>query len=424
MEPKTKEPGLAIRRVPLDALHLDPANARAHGDENLAAIEASLCRFGQAEPLVVQSSSGRVIGGNGRLVAMRKLGWSEADVVELDVDDLTAMALGIALNRTSELAEWDEENLARLLKELRAEEVLDGVGFDQGDIDELLESLGELDVAEIDDPGPEPLPQQPVSRVGDLWLLGNHRLLCADSRDPESYTRLLKAEQVDLVWTDPPYGVAYVGKTEDKLEIENDELGLDDLEEFLRTALGNASDASRPGAVWYVAAPAGPNFLPFAKVLTDLGVWRQTLVWVKDTFVLGRSDFHYRHETLFYGWKPGAAHQPPPSRDQDSVWECARPKASPAHPTTKPIDLVTRSILASTKPGATVLDNFAGSGTVIIAAESASRTARAIEIDPRYVDVAVRRWEAATGNEARLEADDQSFEAVAGRRKNDGNDPR
>lgn len=411
-----------VRRVALGDLSPDPANARKHGGENLAAIEASLKRFGQAEPLVVHKPTGRIIGGNGRFTAMKKLGWTEADVVELEIDELAATALGIALNRSGDLAGWDEEALGALLLELQRQDALDGVGFDDAAIDELLADLGGLEEpGELDDPGPDALPEKPVTRPGDLWVLGEHRLLCGDSREAESYTRLLGGERADIVWTDPPYGVRYVGKTADALQIENDHLEGGELEEFLGLALGATNTVCRPGAVWYVAAPAGPNFLPFALVLTHLGVWRQTLTWVKDAFVLGRSDWHYKHEAIFYGWTPGVAHQAPPSRDGDTVWEVARPKASPDHPTTKPVELVTRALLANSNPGDIVLDPFAGSGTTLVAAESTGRKACVIELDPRYCDVVIRRWEEATGRHATL--DGKTSAQVADKRSGDEEDP-
>ena len=203
---------MLVKRVPLDALHPDPANARLHGPLNLEAIVGSLKRFGQAEPLVVQAKTGRIIGGNGRLAAMKKLGWTECDVVELDLDDLQATALGIALNRTGELAEWDDNSLAKILNDLRAEDALDGVGYSPSDIDALLDELGQgAGPREIDDQGPEEPPESPVSRPGDLWLLGDHRLLCGDSTKPEDVGRLMAGEKAALLSTDPPYCVDYTG---------------------------------------------------------------------------------------------------------------------------------------------------------------------------------------------------------------------
>jgi DNA modification methylase len=347
---------------------------------------------------------------------MRDLGWRECDIVEVAVDDLAATSLGIALNRSAELASWDEPVLARLLRELQNAGAIEGVGFADSEIDELLAGLEDLDTAELADPGPESLPEKPVTREGDLWQLGDHRLLCGDSRDGMRYTRLLQGEVVDLVWSDPPFGVSYLGKTSDALTIENDDLDLADLHALLNASFRAACNACRPGAVWYIAAPAGPNFLPFAQVLTDLGIWRQTLVWLKDTHVLGRSDYHYRHEALLYGWTPGAAHHAPPARDLDSVWEIPRPRASPDHPTTKPLELVTRALLASSKPKAIVLDMFVGSGTTVLAAESTGRAARAIEVDPRYVDVAVNRWQLATSRSATLDNDGRTFTEIAAER--------
>jgi len=251
MRAKTRRrPRIQTRRVRLTDLHADPANARRHPDENMAAITASLQRFGQAEPLVVQRDSGRVIGGNGRLAAMRELGWTECDVVELEVDDLQATALGIALNRTAESAEWDEETLARLLQELREEDALDGVGCTEEDIDALLDELGDDEQTnEIDDPGPEEPPEEPVSRPGDLWILGDHRLLCGDSTKAEDLERLMDGETAALLASDPPYCVKYTGA--DRPEGSGKdwshvyrEVDIADLGEFLDAASPRSSRAS------------------------------------------------------------------------------------------------------------------------------------------------------------------------------------
>src|SRR5262245_36369351 len=203
---------VTFRRVAIADLHLDPGNARAHNERNMAAIRDSLQRFQQAEPLVVQKGTGRVIGGNGRLAAMRELGWTECDIVEVDLDDRQARALSIALNRTAELAEWDLPTLTKLLQELRADDDLHGVGFEDVDVDKLLEELGEgLEPGVVDDQGPVEPPEQPTSRRGDLWLLGHHRLLCGDSQSPQNIERLLAGERAQLLSTDPPYCIRYTG---------------------------------------------------------------------------------------------------------------------------------------------------------------------------------------------------------------------
>lgn len=409
---------LSLRRVKLDSLHLDPANARAHDQRNLDSIKASLQRFGQAEPLVVRLENSRVIGGNGRVEAMRSLGWTECDVVELDIDETQATALGIALNRTAELAEWDMPALGKLLDSLREEGEVDATGFDDAEIDKLLEELV-ADLAEEpgEDSGPSELRPVPVTQNDDCWLLGRHKLVCADSADARVFDRLLGCEKPSMVWTDPPYGVAYVGGTKDALTIENDALDLPALELLLGDVFGHAAKACAQGAAWYVAAPAGPNFLPFAKQLTELGIWRQTLVWLKDAFVLGRSDFHYRHEAVFYGWTPGAAHLAPPTRNLDTILEFDRPRVSKDHPTEKPLALVQHCVETSSKRGAIILDPFAGSGTTLIAAESSGRVARCIEVDPRYCDVIVRRWQETTGKQATLDGDERSFDEVTDERR-------
>ena len=405
---------LALRRARLDSLHLDPANARAHDERNIDSIKASLQRFGQAEPLVVRLENSRVIGGNGRLEAMRSLGWTECDVVELDLDETQSTALGIALNRTAELAEWDLPALGKLLDSLREEGEVEATGFDDAEIDKLLGELTlDLDGEQSEDPGPDELPPDPVTGSGDCWMLGRHKLICTDSAKASTFERLLGNEKPAMVWTDPPYGVAYVGKTKDAMVIENDSLDMAALETLLGQAFGHAATACAPGAAWYVAAPAGPNFLPFAKQLTELGIWRQTLVWLKDAFVLGRSDFHYRHEAIFYGWIPGAAHRAPPARNLDTILEFDRPRVSKDHPTRKPLALVQHCVETSSERGAILLDPFAGSGTTLMAAEAAGRVARCIEIDPRYCDVIVRRWQEATGNQAVLKSDGRSFDELA-----------
>jgi hypothetical protein len=203
---------LAIRRVAIESLHPDPANARMHDERNLDTIQASLARFGQVEPLVVQQGTSRIIGGHGRLAAMKRLGWTHVDIVEVDLSSIDATALGIALNRSSELASWSDQALAELLSTLRAEDSLEGVGFTELEIDELVASLdlegqGKL----IEDPGPGEPPETPVSRVGDLWILGEHRLLCGDSTSREDMARLMAGEKAHLLCTDPPYLVCYDG---------------------------------------------------------------------------------------------------------------------------------------------------------------------------------------------------------------------
>ena len=380
-------------KIQITQLSLDPTNARKHSQRNLDAIAASLKKFGQRKPIVVHK--GIVLAGNGTLEAAKTLGWTEIEVAEVPSDwDLdTAKAYALADNKTAELAEWDESELAKQILEL------DEKGWD---IQELgFEMPQVLETEEINDEIPE-APAEPTTKLGDVYQLGKHRLICGDSTDVTVMDKLLGEEKADLVWTDPPYGVSYVGKTKDALTIENDTLNLAELEDFLRSAFNSIFTATKPGACWYVAAPSGNLFQAFSIPLSELDVWRHTLVWVKDTLVMGRADYHYRHESIFYGWTPGAAHQTPPDRKQDTIWEIPRPKANKEHPTMKPIELIERAIQNSSLVGQIVLDAFGGSGSTLIACEQTKRQARLIELDPKYCDVIVKRWENLTGLKAEL----------------------
>jgi DNA modification methylase len=393
--------------VPVTSLSLDPANARKHDERNLASIRGSLARFGQRFPLVVQKQGMVVRAGNGRLLAAKELGWTHVAALVVDESEVEATAFAIADNRTAELAEWDDESLAQLLQSL-PDDAFAATGFGDDDLKELLDRLAPAEPTQ--DEVPEP-PEAPVSRRGDLWLLGDHRLLCGDSTSADDVWGVLNGERADLVLTDPPYGVSYVGKTEEALEIAND--GVEGLDGLLGAALGLAAEACRPGAVWYVAAPAGPQFAAFGKVLGDLGIWRQTLAWVKDSMVLGHSDYHYKHEALFYGWVPGAAHREPPDRTRTTVLEFDRPKASREHPTMKPLALWAELMGNSTGRGDLCYEPFSGSGTSIVTAEQLGRRCCALELEPRYVDVAVKRWEALTGQNAVLGGDGRTFAQLA-----------
>ena len=385
---------MKLETVAIESLTLDPNNARKHSQRNLDAIGESLTKFGQRKPIVVHKDV--VLAGNGTIEAAKALGWKEISITRCpsEWDDETAKAYALTDNRSSELAEWDNLILSNQLLDL------DGLGWD-------IEALGFempqiIDTAEINEDELLEPPAEPVTKLGDVWQLGKHRLVCGDSTDVTVLDKLLGDEKVDLVWTDPPYGVAYVGKTKDALTIENDRLDHDQLTDFLRAAFNAIFQATKPGAVWYVTAPSGDLFQCFSIPLTELEVWRHTLVWVKDTLVMGRADYHYRHESIFYGWTPGAAHQTPPDRKQDTIWEFDKPRSNKEHPTMKPVELIERSIQNSSLVGQLVLDTFGGSGSTLIACEQTKRIARLIELDPKYCDVIIKRWENLTGLKAEL----------------------
>ncbi len=390
---------MKIEQRPLSEIHPYDRNPRIN-DDAVDEVAASIEEFGFRQPIVVDETS-IIVVGHTRLKAAIKLGLAKAPVhVAKDLSPAQVQAYRIADNRLAELAEWNLDLLPLELADLQGAEFdLSLLGFDE---DALARLMGTEVKPGLTDPDevPEP-PEEPITQHGNLWILGEHRLLCGDSTSPEDVARLMDGDKASLVLTDPPYGVSYEGKTDQALTIQND--GAGDLEVLLPAAFGQMIEHSRPGAVWYVAAPAGPQFLDFARVLTELGVWRQTLAWVKDSMVLGRSDYHYKHEAVFYGWSPGAAHRAPPDRTRTSVFEFARPKASREHPTMKPIALWNEFMGNSTIKGELVLDLFAGSGTTIIAAEQLDRRAAVMELEPKYCDVIVDRWEKFTGRKAERE---------------------
>ena len=253
-----------------------------------------------------------------------------------------------------------------------------------------------------------------------------HRLLCGDSRKAEDMKRLTDGRVVDMAWCDPPFGVKVASRVgaspgtssaeayaDGRRGIANDDLDVPQLTAFLREAFVLALDACKPGAVWYVAAPHGPMGVAFSVVLHELDIWHSSLMWVKDRLVISRLDYHYRHEAIYYGWKPGGAHHAVPDRAQTSVFEFPKPQRSEEHPTMKPVELIRKHIENSSDPGQTVMDQFAGSGTTLIACEQTGRDAMLMEIDPKFADVIVRRWTEFSGRKAvRIAA--ESSPATAG----------
>jgi DNA modification methylase len=379
------------------------------GNPNIGDVDAvreSLRNNGQYRtPVTRLLPDGRLqvlAGHTTRLAAIAEGLPLRVDVI--DADDDAARRIVLADNRTAQLARYDEPLLLQLLDGGD----LTGTGWDEAAYKELLDEHGgenPFDFQPDGDPDDfdEDPPPEPVTQPGDVWVLGPHRLVCGDSTDDRVWVTLLGGAQVDCVWTDPPYGVEYEGGTKDALRIQNDtQAGLTKL---LSGALGAAFRASKPGAAWYVAcADKGGCFDQFLDVLTELGVYRHQIIWVKDRFVLGHGDYHFRHEPVLYGWHPGAARlHPVEDRTQDTVWEIPRPQRSEDHPTMKPVELVTRALRNSTGRGWVVADPFGGSGTTLIAAHIEGRVARLIELGPGYCDVIGRRWQELTGEMPVLE---------------------
>lgn len=397
--------------VPIDTLIPDPKNARSHNGRNLEAIQGSLKAFGQVENLVVQAGTYRVIGGHGRLEAMRAMGMTHAEVRLVDCDDAQAAKMGLALNRTAELAGWDLGNLAEVVGDLQADDIdIADIGFNDDELAALFpdaEAIKAEDVQEDDIPD---VPDEPITQPGDLWVMGEHRLLCGSSTIEEDVKRLMLGRKAVMMNTDPPYGVAVVGGTRDPRDkknhlsggrIQNDDLSDENLLTFLSEAFVLAGKHLVPGAPFYVWY-AGSKTKVFLEACDLLGGMKHILVWVKPNFVFGRCDYHYQHEPVIYGWLPGAAHPWHGSRNQSSVFEFGRSEdlEKKKHPTAKPIQLFAVPLQNHTRKGDVVYEPFSGSGAQIVACEQMSRSCMAMEVDPKYCDVAVARWEKLTGKVA------------------------
>ncbi len=391
---------MEIKTVKISELRPHPKNPRVHPDSAIDKLVRSIKEYGWTNPVLV-SADGYVLAGHARLKAAEKAGIKEVPVIYLPLEGAKAEAYLIADNRLQDETDWDYEKLKDLLQELDTGELDLGLtGFGMDEIEDLMTQLhvpGEI----IEDDVPEP-PKEPITKPGDLWLLGRHRLLCGDATDPELVSKLMENQLADMIFTDPPYNVDYVGKTKEKLKIANDSMGDEDFRSFLTSAFKNMAQKSKEGAPIYVchADSEGLNFrAAFKEAGWDL---KQCIIWVKQHFVMGRQDYQWQHEPILYGWKPGAAHKFYGGRNQSTVWQIDRPMASREHPTMKPVSLCAKAIENSSKAGDIVLDLFGGSGSTLIACEQLSRTCYMMELDPIYCDVIIKRWENLTGQKAVL----------------------
>jgi len=390
--------GLRSLAVPLDELHLDPANARTGHD--IEKIAASLAQYGQRKPLVANRLQGNKIeAGNGTWQAAKKLGWSHIAVLFVDDDAATAAAFGIADNRLGDLSKWDPDALEDILE--TTGDLF--TGFTIADIGEVITSA-EDGAPGGSDPGPEfeladELREKWKTETGQLWLLGEQNLLCADSERPEARSDLMQSEVARMCFTDPPWNVAIgvdgVPSHKKRKGMENDNLPPAKFAMFLKTVTRLIS-LHLAGDIYCVMS-AGEWPLIDASLREAGFHWSSTIIWVKDEFVLGRSKYHRRYEPIWYGWIKDETSTFEAGRNQDDVWEFPRPKNSPEHPTMKPPPLVERAVSNSSRENDIVLDPFGGSGTTLIACEKLRRKARIIEKDPRYVAVILERWSKMTG---------------------------
>jgi site-specific DNA-methyltransferase (adenine-specific) len=391
-----------IKTVSVEKLIPYVRNSRTHSDGQVAQIAASIKEFGWTNPILVDGESG-VIAGHGRLLAARKLGQKEVPVIELKhMTESQKRAYVIADNQLAMNAGWDTTLLSLELADLKEQGFeMDVLGFDPKELDKLLEPE-QVEGLTDEDAVPE-APVEPKTKLGDIYQLGNHRLMCGDSCSITDMEKLCAGQLVDMWLTDPPYNVAYEGST--GLTIKNDNMEDSQFRQFLRDSYVTADAVMKAGAVFYIwhADLEGYNFRGAAK---DAG-WtvRQCLIWEKSSLVMGRQDYHWKHEPCLYGWKDGSGHLWASDRKQTTILQFNKPRKNGDHPTMKPVELFEYCLMNNTKGGDIVLDSFGGSGTAMIAAEKHGRYARLMELDPKYCDVIVKRWEDFTGKKAVLLAD-------------------
>lgn len=414
----------------LNPAEYNPRKRLKPGDDDYESLKRSIEVFGYVDPIII-NTDGTVIGGHQRLNVLLDLGYTEADVAVVDLDKNDEKALNIALNKIS--GEWDEEKLTALFAELGTEGyALELTGFKEDELADLKIdiNLNKIDMEEADADIPAP-PIDPITMTGDVWNIGQHRLICGDSTNIETYESLMQGELAKLIITDPPYNVDYEGAAG---KIMNDSMTSATFREFLNNMYSAMAAVTAGGAGIYVFH-ADSEGVAFREELQRAGfLLKQCLIWVKNSFVLGRQDYQWRHEPILYGWKDGATHYFTEHRnistvidesgrpdintmsreemaellslvydeadmEQTTVLYCDKPLKNSEHPTMKPTALIARLIENSSRRGWIVLDPFGGSGSTMIAAEATGRVARLIELDPKFCDVIVRRYIQVTGKQ-------------------------
>lgn len=410
----------SIKKVKVTDLIPYANNSRLHSDEQVLQIASSIKEFGFLNPIIIDGDNG-IIAGHGRVMAAKKLGIEELPCI--DASHLTPAqkkAYVIADNKIALNSEWDFDALRIEFEALREMDFdIELTGFS-------LDEIGELEIEEIapeyeEDADGEVIepPPEPKTKDGDVWILGKHRLMCGDSTSIDALKKLCNNQLVDMWLTDPPYNVAVVGgnradSPEERMRkggkvIENDSMSDEDFRQFLKDCYIAADSVMKQGAAFYIwhADSEGYNFRGAA---IDMG-WkvRQCLIWNKSSLVMSRQDYHWKHEPCLYGWKEGAGHLWASDRKQTTILNFDRPGRNGDHPTMKPIELFEYCLMNNTKGGDIVLDSFGGSGTTMIACEKSGRTGYLMELDPKYCDVIINRWQTLTGKDATLESTGENF---------------
>jgi len=388
-------------------------NPRTHNETQIVQIAASISQFGFNNPILVDTTNG-IIAGHGRLLAARKLGLTEVPVIVLDhLTEAQKRAYIIADNQLALNAGWDEDLLRSELAALQHENFdVSLIGFEDEELARLLAAQDGVEGLTDEDAVPE-LEQTPISQLGDLWILGVHRLLVGDATDSDVVAKLMAGASGDMVFTDPPYNVDYEGYTNEHLKIKGDRMSDADFKLFLQDTFRSYRNVVTPGASIYVCHSSSWQ-REFQNALEGAGFEiRCQIIWAKNTFAWGFGRYKFQHEPIFYAHVADQKDCWYGDKTQSTLWEEKKPAANRIHPTAKPVELVERALVNSSKPGDIVVDLFGGSGSTLIACERRGRRARLTEIDPRYADCIVRRFQEYTGGQGRLEGDDRSFEEIA-----------
>lgn len=387
---------MEFRKLPIVSLvpaSYNPRKKLKPGDNEFEKIKNSITEFGYVDPVIVNQDL-TVIGGHQRISVLKTLGYTEIDCVVIDINKTKEKALNVALNKIS--GEWNKELLAELIQELQSLDYdVSFTGFEPPELEQLFNEVHSKEIQEDDFDVEAELAQPAVTRRGDVWILGRHRLICGDSTDPAVFSLLMEGKKANLVVTDPPYNVAYEAKAG---TIQNDNLKNDEFYHFLFKAFTNIAEVMEKDASIYVFH-ADTEGLNFRKAFKDAGLYLSGVcIWAKQSLVLGRSPYQWKHEPILYGWRKDGKHNWYADRKQSTIWNFDRPSKNELHPTMKPVALCAYPITNSSMSNCIVLDAFGGSGSTLIACEQTNRICYCIELDEKYADVIVKRYVEMTGD--------------------------
>lgn len=388
-----------VQEVSLELLKPYENNAKIHSETQVKQIADSISEFGFLNPCLIDKDF-NIIAGHGRVMAAKKLGMETVPCIFVEgLTEAQRRAYILADNRLTELGEWDFDKVQLELRELADMNFdVELTGFELEDYEEPKEIIEDDFTEDV----------EPITKLGDIWQLGRHRLICGDSTDPNVIEKLMDGEKADMVFTDPPWNVDYGGVSEDNpmgyvpRKILNDCMSTEDFKQFMYSAFNCMNLFSKEGCMTYVVMSAQEWGNMMLALADNDYHWSSTIIWNKDHFVLSRKDYHTKYEPIWYGWKNGSRLCPLEDRAQSDVWDFDRPIKSVEHPTMKPVELVAKAIINSSKSGNNILDLFGGSGTTLIASEQTGRRCFMSELDPHYCDVIVNRWENMTKEKAKV----------------------